>query len=169
MEEPGMDDNTFRYLEIAYEEVDGSPFEEVSSQQIGRKLGVDDDRQRRIERDLINQGLLQDAGADSFRLRLPAIHHVEEQWLEEGRKDVVDERRKQRGDYVRELYQLADEDPSIAVPVPDLQEQLPFAAQVERRTREYLAAAGLIEVDEDRVTLTKQGAEWALQASDSEG
>lgn len=161
-----MDDDTFRYLEIAYEEVDGSPFQEVSSQQIGRKLGVDDDRQRRIERDLINQGLLQDAGASSFRLRLPAVHYVEEAWLDEGRQELVDERRKERGDYVRELYQLADEDPSIAVPISDLQEQLPFSSKVERRTREYLTAAGLVEEEDERVVLTKQGAEWAMDASE---
>lgn len=155
-----MDDTEFRYLEIAYDEVEGSPLQDVSSQQIGMKLGVDDDEQRRIERDLINRGFLQDAGADTFRLRLPAVHHVEEQWLESGEEDLVDERRKQRGDYVRELYELADEDPTIDVPVSELQEQLPFSAAVERRTREYLTAAGLVEAQDNKVQLTRQGAEW---------
>jgi hypothetical protein len=159
-----MDDDEIRFLEIAYEEADGSPMSTVSSQAVGRKLGTDEDRQRRLERDLMDRGLLEDAGS-GYRLRIPAIHGVEEQRLEEGREEVVDERRQQRGDYVREVYDLADEDPTLAVPLSDVKEQLAMAADVEKRTREHLEAAGLVVVDEeDHVQLTKQGAEWARQA-----
>lgn len=158
-----MDDDEFRFLEIAYEESDGSPLRTVSSEEIGRRLGTDEDRQRRIERSLMDRGLITDEGS-GYRLRIPAVHAVEEQRLEGGRQDVVDERREQRGDYVRELFDLAEEDPTLAVPLSDLQEQLPFGADVESRTREYLAAAGLVVVEDDDVRLTKQGAEWASQA-----
>lgn len=158
-----MDDVEIRFLEIAYEEADGSPLNTVSGQAIARKLGTDDDRQRRIERDLMDRGLLEDAGS-GYRLRIPAIHSVEEQRLEEGREEIVDERRQQRGDYVRELYDLADEDPTIAVPLADLKEQLTMAADVEKRTREYLEAAGLVEVVDEQVQLTKQGADWVATA-----
>lgn len=158
-----MDDEELRFLEIAYEEADGSPMKTVSSQAVARKLGSDEDRQRRMERDLMDRGLLEDAGS-GYRLRIPAIHSVEEQRLEEGREDVVDDRRQQRGDYVREVFDLADEDPTMVVPLSDLQEQLPMAADVEKRTREYLAAAGLLEVEDKQLRLTKEGAEWARQA-----
>lgn len=159
-----MDDTELRFLEIAYEEADGSPKSTVSSQAVGRKLGTDEDRQRRIERSLMDRGLLEDAGS-GYRLRIPAIHSVEEQRLEEGREEIVDERREQRGDYVRELFDLAEEDPTMSVSLSDLKEQLAMAADVEKRTREYLVAAGLVAVeDEDHVRLTKQGAEWASQA-----
>lgn len=158
-----MDDDEIRFLEIAYEEADGSPLTTVSSQALARKLGTDEDRQRRMERDLMDRGLLEDAGS-GYRLRIPAIHSVEEQRLEEGRDEVVDERRQQRGDYVRELYDLADEDPTVAVPLSDLKEQLTMAADVEKRTREYLVAAGLLVAEDDRVQLTEQGAEWVAAA-----
>lgn len=158
-----MDPEALRYLDIAYEESDGSPMRVVASEDVARRLGADDERQRRLERSLMDRGLIEDAGT-GYRLRLAAIHAVEEERLEEGRQEIVDERREQRGDYVRELYALADEDPTVSVPLSDLQEQLPFGAAVELRTREYLLAAGLIEVDDDHVTLTQQGADWVSQA-----
>lgn len=159
-----MDREESRFLEVAYEESDGSPMREVSSEQVSRKLGVDDDRQRRIERSLMDRGLLEDAGT-GYRLRLAAIHRVEEERLEDGQNEIVDERREQRGDYVRELYALADEDPTITVPLSDVQESFPYPTAIETRTREYLVAAGLIEVNEkNQVGLTKQGADWAAES-----
>lgn len=150
-----------RYLKFAYDLVDGSPQRTFESREVDQQVGLDDDQIRRIRRDLVNQGLLVDQGAESFSLRLPAIHQVEETRLDEGRADLVDPRREERGSYVRTLHELADGDTSEDVDVEELQQELGFDPDVEKRTREYLDEASLIEERGGTVRITAQGAEWA--------
>lgn len=155
-----------QYLDIAYDLVDGSPTRSFSVQDVEQKLGLDDDRARSMRRDLLNTGLLADeGGGEQLRLRLPAIHRVEEVRLEEGRQDAVDERREQRGSYLRVLHELADGDTRTEVELDELREELDMDMTVEQRTREYLAEAELIaETDDDGVTITATGADWVESA-----
>lgn len=151
---------SLQYLEFAYDEVDGSPKRSFSRRDVEDRLGLSEDRKRDVRRDLINRGMMADQGKGSFSLRLPAIHHVEEMRLNEGDTEVVDERREERGTYLRTLYDLADSDPSARVPLEDLQEEFEFGGDRERRAREYLDEAGLIEDFEEEVRLTREGAGW---------
>lgn len=148
------------YLEFAYDEVDGSPLRSFQTRDVEDRLGLSDDRKRELRRDLVNRGLLADEGKDAFSLRLPAIHQVEETRLDQGKTEEVDVRREDRGAFVRTLHELADGELSVEIPIEDMQEELEMSGEAERRAREYLHAAGLIEVTDDSVLLTPEGADW---------
>lgn len=151
---------SLQYLEFAYEEVDGSPKRSFSKRDVEDRLGLAEDRKRDVRRDLINRGMIADQGKGTFSLRLPAIHHVEEVRLDEGDAEVVDERREERGSYLRTLHELAEGDVDARVEIDDLREELELGGTREKRAREYLDEAGLIEAFEDEVRLTQQGAGW---------
>ncbi len=155
---------SLQYLEFAYDEVDGSPQRSFSRRDVEDRLGLSEDRKRSVRRDLINRGLIADEGKESFSLRLPAIHHVEETRLDEGQSEEVDERREERGTYVRTLHELVDGDTAVQVDLGEVQEELGFEGDREVRTREYLDEAGLIEADEDQVRITRDGAGWVESA-----
>lgn len=152
-----------RYLEAAYQETDGDPDETVDPQRISQKTGLGDDRERQVRRKLTDKGLLVPEGS-GFRLSLPAIHSVEQAWLDAGRDALVDERREQRGTYVRALYDLTDGDTAVEVALNEIQDELGMDPAVERRTRSYLDQAGLIDAQGETVRITQQGADWAAQA-----
>lgn len=155
------DQDAAQYLDIAYDVVDGSPEMAFDQNEVENKLGMDEDRKRRTLRELENRGLVEDEGGTRYRLTLPAIHQVEEARLAAGRSSEVDPRREQRGTYVRTLYNVADGDPETPVKVETLFEELGFEPEVEERTRDYLAAAGLIEADDaGKVQITRDGADW---------
>lgn len=154
-----------RYLEAAYDLVDGSPQQTFAVREVQSKVGLPDDAERDVRQQLADRGLLRDEGRETFRLAVPAIHQVEQTRMDQGRQAEVDERREERGDYVRTLYDLADEDPDESVNLDEIREEMGVGTDVERRTREYLLAAGLIDQPSDNaVTLTKQGAEWVQGA-----
>ncbi len=155
---------TQQYLEFAYDEVDGSPQRTFEQRTIEDRLGVPPNQKRDIRRDLINRGMLQDEGKGTFSLRLPAIHHVEETRLNEGQQDEVDQRREERGTYVRTLHELAKGDPNTSIDLADLQDEMEMDPPAEKRAREYLDEAMLIDADEKTVRLTQEGADWANNA-----
>lgn len=157
--------NRMRYLDVAYEIVDGSPKRSFHVSEVERKLGLDDETRREVRRFLEDRGLLASEGADEFRLRVPAIHEVEEWRLEEGQDELVDERREERGTYLRTLYEVVDGDTTLAVSLDEVQEELELDGAIETRTREYLTAAGLVASPEDgKLEFTETGAEWAKNA-----
>jgi hypothetical protein len=158
------DDAAMDYLEFAYDEVDGSPQRSFQRRDVEDRLGLSDDAKRDVRRDLVNRGLIAGEGTEAFRLRLPAIHHVEEARLEGGRREEVDARREERGTYVRTLHDLAEGAAGIDVELDDLQEELEMGGEAERRAREYLDAAGLIEEGDEAVRLTPDGEAWAESA-----
>jgi len=154
-----------RYLDVAYEIVDGSPKRSFHVGEVERKLGLDDETRREVRRFLTDRGLLASEGADEYRLRVPAIHEVEEWRLEEGLDEVVDERREERGTYMRTLFDVLDGDTMGIADLDEVQEELDLDGAVETRTREYLTAAGLLSVPEDgELAFTDTGAEWAKSA-----
>lgn len=153
-----------QYLEFAYDEVDGSPQRTFTQRDVEERLGLSPDRKREIRRDLINRGLIQDEGKSSYSLRLPAVHSVEEARLNEGRQDEVDQRREERGTYVRTLHELVDGDTGTSLALDELQDEIELAPSAEKRAREYLDEAALIEAGDTTVRLTEQGANWAQNA-----
>lgn len=159
------DQDQEQYLDIAYDVVDGSPQAAFDQNEVENKLGMDEDRKRQTLRELENRGLVEDEGGTRYRLTLPAIHQVEQVRLEAGRDSEVDPRREERGTYVRTLYDVADGDPDAPVKVETLFEELGFEPEIEQRTREYLAAAGLIDADDaGTVRITADGAGWVESA-----
>ncbi len=156
----GDEDERVEYLDAAYELVDGSPQRAFDTQKIRSRLGVPDRVERDLRRTLTDKGLLRSEG-DRYRLTVPAIHEVEQVRLEQGLEDEVEARSQARGDYVRAVYDLVDGAPGEAVDLSEIQEELELDAEAEKRTREYLLAADLIEAtDGSDIALTPRAVDW---------
>lgn len=150
-----------RYLDAAYELVDGSPRRTFAVRQVQSKVGLPDDHERDIRQQLADRGLLRDEGKDTFGLTVPAIHQVEQTRVEQGREDEVETISEQRGNYVRVVYDLADGSASEPIPLSEIQQELAFGGDDERRTREYLLAAGLLGTEDgNAIVLTPRAVEW---------